>query len=167
MGALTKETILNIGRVAAWAPLSVLIGHSIFARIFGHEPYVDPVMHFSGGVAAAYFFLKVSAMVPEALGALMEGARDLLSFGLTCGVALFWEIGEFSSDTFLGTNIQPSNANTMRDLILGTVGALVFLLFRCLSLRKKTILIRLRPRIFSRPAPNSSIRILYNCKAPF
>jgi hypothetical protein len=137
VGALTKEIFLRISRVAAWAPLSVLIGHSIFARVFGHEPYVDPVMHFSGGVAAAYFFRKVGELAPEALGALTEDARDLLSFGLTCSIALFWEIAEFSSDTFLGTNVQTSNANTMRDLILGVVGALVFLTFRRFSLRKK------------------------------
>jgi hypothetical protein len=130
VGALTKEIFIKISRVAAWAPLSVLIGHSVFAKIFGHEPYVDPVMHFSGGVAAAYFFRKVSALAPEALGALTEDARDLLSFGLTCSIALFWEIVEFSSDTFLGTTVQTSNANTMRDLILGVVGALVFLIFR-------------------------------------
>jgi hypothetical protein len=133
---LTKEIFLRISRVASWAPLSVLIGHSVFARIFGHEPYVDPVIHFSGGAAAAYFFRKVSALTPEALGALTEDARDLLSFGLTCSVALFWEIVEFSSDTFFGTNVQLSNANTMRDLILGVIGALVFLIFRRFSLRK-------------------------------
>jgi hypothetical protein len=137
VGALTKEIFLGISRMAAWAPLFVLIGHSIFARIFGHEPYVDPVMHFSGGVAAAYFLRKLSALGPEALGVLTEDARDLLSFGLTCSAALFWEIIEFSSDKFLGTNVQTSNANTMRDLILGVVGALVFLIFRRLSLRKK------------------------------
>ncbi|HEY7181561.1 MAG TPA: hypothetical protein VIC84_09085, partial [Blastocatellia bacterium] len=103
----------------------------------GHEPYVDPIMHFTGGVAAAYFFRKASLIGNEVLGSLTDFSRDLLSFGLTCSIALFWEIAEFSSDTFLGTNVQISNANTMRDLILGIVGALVFLLFRRLVSRKK------------------------------
>ena len=40
-------------RAAGWAPLTVLIAHHILARMFGHEPFVDPVMHFSGGAAAA------------------------------------------------------------------------------------------------------------------
>jgi hypothetical protein len=137
MGALTKDTFIKISRGAAWAPLSVLIGHSVFAKFFGHEPYVDPVMHFSGGVAAAYFFRKVSMMCNEALGELTDFSQDLLSFGLTCSIALFWEMAEFSSDIFLGTNVQTSNANTMRDLILGTVGALVFLSFRRLLFHKK------------------------------
>src|SRR5262245_26003918 len=119
MGGFTKETFIKISRRVAWAPLSVLIAHSIFARLFGHEPYVDPIMHFSGGVAAAYFFRKASIIGAEALGSLTDISRDLLSFGLTCSVALFWEIAEFASDTFLGTNVQISNANTMRDLILG------------------------------------------------
>jgi hypothetical protein len=137
MDALTKDTFIKISRGAAWAPLSVLIGHSVFAKFFGHEPYVDPVMHFSGGVAAAYFFRKVSMMGNEVLGELTDFSRDLLSFGLTCSIALFWEMAEFISDIFLGTNVQTSNTNTMRDLILGTVGALMFLLFRRLLFSKK------------------------------
>jgi hypothetical protein len=94
-------------------------------------------MHFSGGVAAAYFFRKVSLMGNEVLGELTDFSRDLLSFGLTCSIALFWEIVEFSSDTFFGTNVQESNANTMRDLIFGIVGALIFLLLRHFFLHKK------------------------------
>ena len=137
MGALIEDTFIKISRGVAWAPLSVLIGHSVFAKFFGHEPYVDPVMHFSGGIAVAYFFRKVSMMGNEVLGELTDFSRDLLSFGLTCSIALFWEIVEFISDTFLGTNVQTSNANTMRDLILGTVGALMFLLFRRLLFHKK------------------------------
>jgi hypothetical protein len=137
VGALTKDTFIKIGRGVAWAPLSVLIGHSIFAKFFGHEPYVDPVMHFSGGVAAAYFFRKVSMMGNGLLGELTDFSRDLLSFALTCSIALFWEIAEFSSDTFLGTDVQTSNANTMSDLILGAVGAIMFLLLRRLLFHKK------------------------------
>jgi hypothetical protein len=137
MSSVTNDTFIKIGRGAAWAPLSVLIGHSVFARLFGHEPYVDPIMHFTGGVAAAYFFRKASLIGAGVLGALTDFSRDLLSFGLTCSIALFWEMAEFGSDTFLGTNVQISNANTMRDLILGTVGALVFLLFRRLLSRTK------------------------------
>jgi len=136
MGSLTKDVFVKISRGIAWAPISVLIGHSIFAKFFGHEPYVDPVMHFSGGVAAAYFFRELSVIGAEVLGALTDFSRDLLSFGSTCSIALFWEIVEFSSDTFLGTNVQTSNANTMRDLILGIVGALVFLLLRRLLSHK-------------------------------
>jgi hypothetical protein len=47
---------------------------------------------------------------------------DLSSFGLTTTIAVLWEIGEFLSDVFLGTNIQHDVANTMRDLILGMAG---------------------------------------------
>jgi hypothetical protein len=137
VGAFTKDTFIKIVRGVAWAPLSVLIGHSVFAKFFGHEPYVDPVMHFFGGVAAAYFFRKVSMMSDEVLGELTDFSRDLLSFGLTCSIALFWEIAEFSSDIFLGTDVQASNANTMCDLILGVIGALMFLLLRRLLFHKK------------------------------
>ena len=65
IGSLTKGAFIKISRGIAWAPISVLIGHSIFAKFFGHEPYVDPVMHFSGGVAAAYFFRELSVIGAE------------------------------------------------------------------------------------------------------
>jgi hypothetical protein len=48
-------------------------------------------------------------------------------FAICVSVALsaVWEIIEFSIDSFFGTNMQPSAADTMWDLIAGLVGALL------------------------------------------
>jgi hypothetical protein len=109
--------------VAIWAPITVLVLHSILGGMFGHEPYVDPVIHFLGGVAAALFFWRAAFYSGRYLGVLSPLALGLMAFGLAATAAVVWEIGEFASDLFLGTNIQRDVSNTMRDLILGVSGA--------------------------------------------
>ncbi len=113
---------------AGWAPLAVLILHELAGSHFGHEPYVDPVAHFSGGVAIAFFVRSACARDRGLLGRPSGLASDLIAFGLTVFVAMFWEIGEFGSDVFRGTRIQQDTGNMVRDLILGTLGGGVLLL---------------------------------------
>ena len=125
--------VRRVARHAAWAPLTVLVLHDLGARLFGHEPYVDSVMHFLGGMAAAFFFRYASAVADKTLGAPSDTALDVIAFGLTCAVALFWEFGEFAADLYFGHNIQRGLANTMRDLALGVSGAVVYLGARRLS----------------------------------
>lgn len=114
---------LSIWRNGLWAPLVVIVLHYIAGGIFGHEPYVDPIMHFSGGAAAAFFFWQAATCSKGILGNLTPLALALLAFGLASAAAVGWEIAEFASDVFLRTNIQRDIANTMRDLILGLLGA--------------------------------------------
>jgi len=117
----------------AWAPFAVIVGHWLFADIFGHEPYVDPIMHFLGGAAAAYFLRRLAELSPAMVGRPSKLGHDLLAFGLCCVAALIWEFGELASDIFLGTNIQRSAPNTLRDLALGASGGFaVLLLLRAL-----------------------------------
>lgn len=125
--ASVRQVFGRVGREAMWAPITVLMLHAVGGRLFGHEPYVDPMMHFLGGVAAAFFFRHAASVGGSLLGAPTHLALDLLAFGLTCGVALLWEFGEFASDQFLGTQIQRSLDNTMRDLFLGLLGGLFYL----------------------------------------
>jgi hypothetical protein len=110
-------------REAAWPGLVVLVAHAVLGEIFGHEPYVDPAMHFGGGVAAAFFFTRLPRVLPEYLGEPTPLARGLLGIGLTSAVAILWELGEHLSDVFLGTRIPRSVGNTMRDLVAGMLGA--------------------------------------------
>lgn len=44
----------------------------------------------------------------------------------TMSMAVCWEFYEFLSDTFLYTHAQASNFDTMKDLFMGTLGAMVF-----------------------------------------
>jgi hypothetical protein len=120
----------RLAREAAWAPISVVILHAVAGAIFGHEPYVDTIMHFLGGVAMAYFIHRACELGPDVLGHVTLLGQTVLVFAVTCTAATFWEFGEFARDRLFDSNVQLSLANTMRDLLLGCLGALVFLAFR-------------------------------------
>lgn len=121
---------------AAWAPAAVVLAHAAASRLWGHGPYVDPVMHFLGGMAVAYFF-RCAASLPL-LGISNPLSRDLLALGWACIAALLWECGEFASDQLFGTSIQVSVADTMWDLILGMCGAILVLCLRRLGSQSTT-----------------------------
>jgi hypothetical protein len=115
-------------RQAAWAPLTVLVVHAVAASLLGHPRNLDPLMHFAGGAAVAYFFFCACYISHRYVGALPQLATFVLVFTGTCTIALFWEFGEYLSDAFLGTRVQASLAETMSDLLFGTAGAVVYLL---------------------------------------
>jgi hypothetical protein len=108
------------------APLAVFVLHSLAGRFFGHEPYVDPISHFFGGVAIAFFFRRICAAADKQLGQVSPLGLDLLAFGLAVTAALVWELAELASDIFLGTHIQRSARNVLRDLTLGAGGAWIY-----------------------------------------
>ncbi len=112
----------RLAKKAAWAPVSVVVLHFFLGSKFGHEPYLDPLTHFSGGIAIAFFFRYACSTWRRLLGAPNDGAIDLIAFGLAVTAAVFWEIGEFAVDSYIGSNMQRDLTNTMRDLILGTCG---------------------------------------------
>jgi hypothetical protein len=122
---ITKSNFLEMLRKASWAPLAVLLGHAIAGKVFGHEPYVDPVMHFFGGAAIAYFFYYSLQIMYRESGFASRLTILCIAVSLACNAALFWEFGEFVSDRVFGTNVQRDLMNTMRDLILGALGASV------------------------------------------
>jgi hypothetical protein len=117
----------RLAREAAWAPGAVLVLHLVAGALFGHEPLVDPVMHLLGGIAAAYFFRRAASVAGFLLGAPTRLGSDLLAFGLTNAAALFWEIGEFVLDHLARTTTQGDLENTMRDLMFGVTGAILYL----------------------------------------
>jgi hypothetical protein len=122
-------------RDVAWPGVVVLVAHAIFGEVFGHEPYVDPAMHFLGGVAAAYFFSRLGPYVPSVFGGLHPGTRRALAFSATTTVAVVWEFGEFISDVYLGTRTHTSIASTLRDILNGMLGAALLLIIQFLLKR--------------------------------
>ena len=122
MGLMWRE----IGEIV-WPGLVVLVAHAILGALFGHEPYVDPVMHFSGGIAAAYFFLHLPRLTPRYFGKIAPVTRYLLGFGLVTVVAVLWEFGEYLADFFLSTRMHQTIGGTLRDLFNGMSGATVLM----------------------------------------
>ena len=130
------KQLLQLLLRAGWAPVAVLIFH----RIIYFTPYRQPldfVMHYSGGVAIAYFLWHGLDCFASWLGALTAFARHLFTFALACTVGLFWEFMELAMDVIHHTHIQHSVHETMRDLIADATGALTTLVLifvaRCLG----------------------------------
>ena len=120
------QVLCRIGREAMWAPLAVVIVHWLAGGWLGHEPFVDPVMHFLGGMAAAFFVWHGATCARGYVGDLSHIALALLALGLATTAAVGWELAEFLSDSYRGTHMQRGIANTMRDLFLGVSGAVVY-----------------------------------------
>jgi len=75
---VSREFIFQLCRQVLWAPMGVMIVHGVAGQMFGHEPYVDPIMHFSGGLAAAFFFSRACLIAPELFGKPSRLGIDLL-----------------------------------------------------------------------------------------
>ena len=124
--------IRSTARQAAWAPALVFLLHVVASRIFHAYavfPPLDMPMHFIGGVAIAFFFLR-SAVIASGLGLLAPPHRAthfLLVFGLVGTTTVFWELAELASDRFFGTHAQLGLADTLKDMFFGISGGLAFL----------------------------------------
>ncbi len=101
----------------------VVVVHYFLGKRFGHEPFVDPIMHFVGGAAIAYFFRQACSAARDRLGQPNELALDLLAFGLGVTAAMLWELGEFSLVVAYDITVRHDLPDTMRDLVVGTFGA--------------------------------------------
>ena len=111
---------------AGWAPAAVLLAHQLISRS-AYRQSLDFAIHFSGGMAIAFFAYHALGCFAPLVGDLRAVARYLFSFALACTVGLFWEFGELFSDVVLRTHIQRTIRETMRDLIAATTGALLAL----------------------------------------
>jgi len=122
-----NSNLKNLFKKAAWAPIGVVLFHAGVAVLFGHRQSLDPLMHFLGGVAMAFFLHNFVSIWSDWFGNPKKMARYLIVFSLTCSVALFWEFLEFSGGTLMGVYTQLSLRETMGDLFFGCIGALVYL----------------------------------------
>lgn len=124
---------------AGWAPLLVLIFHQMILKT-PYRQQLDFVMHYSGGVAIAFFFWHALDCFAHWFGSLTPFARYLFTFTLACTMGLFWEFAELFSDIVFGSNIQHSIRETMRDLFADAVGALTTLtgvfIVRCFASKR-------------------------------
>jgi hypothetical protein len=128
--------LFQIGIKAAWAPPAVFFLHSLAAKQWGHEPYVDPVMHFSGGMAMAFFFWQSAECCQRYLGNLSVMALAFIVLGMTTFTAIAWEIMEYGIAIHNGETrwLNRNFLNSLRDLALGISGALLLV---GLSVRNK------------------------------
>ena len=129
---------LTIG--GGWAPLLVFTIHvfvSAVLRLYTRWPNADIPMHFSGGLAIAFFVSRCFQLLPrESIKRSRVVLLELLLIGsITVSATAFWEFSEFFADQLFGTNAQVSIANTMQDMILGILGAIFIISIRIRQLR--------------------------------
>jgi hypothetical protein len=124
--------IAELVRSAGWAPTLVFLLHVFISRVLKAYilfPPLDIPMHFVGGVAIAYFWLRCCAAVPpDAIGARYRRAlQALIVASLTVSSTVLWEFGEFISDRVFGTHAQLGLEDTLLDMALGFAGGLCYL----------------------------------------
>lgn len=127
----TKKWVSVTFREAGWAPLLVFLVYLLAAGVFdlfAAFPRLDFPMHFAGGMAAAFFISRGLQAGWRLWNRAPPSARaeTVILLSLTLVVALLWELAEFSSDRLFGTHEQLGLNDTLRDILAGMLGALVF-----------------------------------------
>jgi hypothetical protein len=114
-----------------WAPAGVLFFWAAAAKVFGafaYFPWLDIPTHFAGGVAIAFFFsVAIDNFSPTRIATAISTVSVI---GLTALAALVWELLEFASDHYLGSFLIGGVADSLKDMVLGVLGAVVFVSIR-------------------------------------
>ncbi len=113
-----------------------------YLRLYDSIIWWDIMLHFSSGILLGYVGLLILIWADRVN---MQTGRHafrivaLFAFLVSVSGAVFWEIFEFLSDVYLGSNTQlGSLRDTMEDMIFGTLGALVFVVYLVITERKKS-----------------------------
>lgn len=119
--------------LAVAAPM-VLVGVSFVDPFFSLMKqglyHVDSVFHLAGGLLTAFAAVAVGRVYTTWWKRIPEPARALIVVCVVASIGVGWELFEFLSDYFLGTTHQPSLADTMKDLVLDSAGAVLLTLVK-------------------------------------
>jgi hypothetical protein len=123
--------ILAILREAAWAPLSVfavyLVARSF--RLFKLFPPMDIPTHFLGGIVITYFYRVAIRHSQKLVGEIPFPIQILFAITCTGTTTILWEFYENILDFFFDTGMVRGVEDTIVDLFVGLLGALVLSLF--------------------------------------
>jgi len=120
-------------REAAWAPLSIIAFYVIGLALHLYDlfPPLDIPSHLLGGVAITYFFRSAIKNSQSLVGDIPIPIQIIFAFTCTGTTIIFWEFYENLLDLFFGTHMVRGLEDTIVDMLLGLLGALVFtLLYR-------------------------------------
>ena len=109
--------------------------------VYGIIPGWDKVVHFGSGIMLAWLAMWVLRESEVRGWPALRPWMSLLFIQLVAmSFAAAWEICEFIADHTIGTHAQLNNADTMGDIIGGTLGGLVSLLVIWWFRRPRTLL---------------------------
>ena len=120
-------------REAAWAPLSIVAFYAIGLALHLYDlfPPLDLPSHLLGGVAITYFFRSAIKNSQSLVGDIPILIQIIFAFTCTGTTIIFWEFYENLLDRFFGTHMVRGLEDTIVDMFVGLLGALVFkLLYR-------------------------------------
>jgi hypothetical protein len=128
----------------AWFPYLVyLVNYIIFLTTDFYPKYwwTDVILHYFGGISIAYSAtVALEALIANrALTFKYRILQYALTISLVITAAVWWEFYEFISSVFYNTQHQPSNADTMKDLCMGTLGAMTYCLYHAIRNTKPTL----------------------------
>ena len=118
-------------REAAWAPLAVVGFYAIGLAFDWYDlfPPLDIPSHLLGGGAITYFYRSAIKNSQNIVGEIPIPIQILLAFTCTGTTIILWEFYENALDFFLGTHMVRGPEDTLIDMFLGLLGALVLSLF--------------------------------------
>ena len=118
-------------REAAWAPLGVICFYAIGLAFDWYDlfPPLDIPSHLLGGVAITYLYRSAIRNAQTMVGDVPNVIQTLLAFTSTGTTIIFWEFYENVLDFFLDTHMVRGLEDTIQDMFVGLMGALVFSLF--------------------------------------
>lgn len=118
-------------REAAWAPLSIFVSYllALAFHLFSLLPSLDIPFHFLGGAVITYFYRAAIRHSQKAVGEIPLSVQVLFALTCTGTTTILWEFYENILDFYAGTHMVRGLQDTIMDLFLGLLGALVFSLF--------------------------------------
>lgn len=126
---VTDWLVLTL-RESAWAPISVfgiyLLALSI--GLYKLYPWLDIPTHFLGGVAITYLYRTAIRNSQEFLGPIPVLVQILFGFTCTGTTIILWEFLENILDFVFKAHNVLGLADTLKDMLMGLLGALVLTL---------------------------------------
>ena len=118
-------------RETAWAPIGVICFYAIGLAFDWYDrfPPLDIPSHFLGGAAITYFYGSAIRNSQNIVGNIPALIQSLFAFTCTGTTIIFWEFYENVLDFLLGTKMVRGLEDTIIDMFVGLMGALVLLLF--------------------------------------
>jgi uncharacterized membrane protein YGL010W len=115
-------------------PAVVIVIHLLLTYTGGYYWYghTDTIMHFLGGASIAAASAEAGHLLERSGKLSMQSrfVRACILIAFTALAAVAWEFFEFTLDHTFGLAMQPSLADTMKDLLAGLLGGSTISLFR-------------------------------------
>jgi hypothetical protein len=96
------------------------------SRVYSYWPWWDKAMHLASGIVFGFlgFLILYTLYEQNRLKASLK-IMALLAFCFSLASGAIWEMSEYFSDNFLGSNAQHTNEDTMNDIVFDMLGALI------------------------------------------